>query len=66
MIFREAGFLRRVYNLWVIERVRGNKGVLGKLNRFAHQLNVYFLTGALPIRQSAGVMSQLRPKTEAS
>ena len=26
--------------------VRGNKGVLGKLNRFAHQLHAYFLTGA--------------------
>jgi biopolymer transport protein ExbB len=26
--------------------VRGNKGVLGKLNRFAHDLHAYFLTGA--------------------
>ena len=26
--------------------VRGNKNVLGKLNRFAHQLHAYFLTGA--------------------
>ncbi|WP_337879344.1 MotA/TolQ/ExbB proton channel family protein [Rheinheimera sp.] len=27
---------------------RGNKDVLGKLNRFAHQLHAYFLTGAAP------------------
>ncbi|HSH92453.1 MAG TPA: MotA/TolQ/ExbB proton channel family protein [Ramlibacter sp.] len=26
--------------------VRGNKGILGKLNRFAHDLHSYFLTGA--------------------
>jgi len=26
--------------------VRGNKGVLGKLNRFAHDLHAYFVTGA--------------------
>jgi biopolymer transport protein ExbB len=26
--------------------VRGNKAVLGKLNRFAHELHAYFLTGA--------------------
>ena len=26
--------------------VRGNKGILGKLNRFAHDLHAYFLTGA--------------------
>jgi biopolymer transport protein ExbB len=26
--------------------VRGNKGVLGKLNRFAHDLHAYFITGA--------------------
>jgi biopolymer transport protein ExbB len=25
---------------------RGNKGIIGKLNRFAHQLHAYFLTGA--------------------
>jgi biopolymer transport protein ExbB len=29
---------------------RGNKGVIGKLNRFAHQLHAYFLTGAPPAR----------------
>jgi biopolymer transport protein ExbB len=29
---------------------RGNKGVMGKLNRFAHQLHAYFLTGAPPAR----------------
>jgi biopolymer transport protein ExbB len=26
--------------------VRGNKGVLNRLNRFAHDLHAYFLTGA--------------------
>jgi biopolymer transport protein ExbB len=26
--------------------VRGNKGVLLKLNRFAHDLHAYFVTGA--------------------
>ena len=26
--------------------VRGNKGVLSKLNRFAHDLHAYFVTGA--------------------
>jgi biopolymer transport protein ExbB len=26
--------------------VRGNKGVLFKLNRFAHDLHAYFVTGA--------------------
>ena len=26
--------------------VRGNKSVLGKLNRFAHDLHAYFVTGA--------------------
>lgn len=27
---------------------RGNKGILGKLNRFAHQLHAYLITGAPP------------------
>jgi biopolymer transport protein ExbB len=26
--------------------VRGNKGILMKLNRFAHDLHAYFVTGA--------------------
>ena len=26
--------------------VRGNKSVIGKLNRFAHDLHAYFVTGA--------------------
>lgn len=36
--------------------VRGNKGVLGKLNRFAHDLHAYFVTGArvtAPVGSSA-------------
>ncbi len=31
---------------------RGNKGVLSTLNRFAHQLHAYFLTGAPPSRHA--------------
>ena len=31
--------------------VRGNKSVLGKLNRFAHDLHAYFVTGARVRRQ---------------
>lgn len=33
--------------------VRGNKRILGKLNHFAQQLHVYFLTGAPPIQRTA-------------
>ncbi len=33
---------------------RNNKMLLGKLNRFAHQLHAYFLTGAPPARNQAG------------
>lgn len=32
---------------------RGNRGVLGKLNRFAHQLHAYFMTGAPPASSQA-------------
>lgn len=38
--------------------VRGNKGVLAKLNRFAHDLHAYFVTGA---RVSAGGMTNIVP-----
>jgi biopolymer transport protein ExbB len=38
--------------------VRGNKGVLNKLNRFAHDLHAYFVTGA---RVSAGMASKVVP-----
>jgi biopolymer transport protein ExbB len=38
--------------------VRGNKGVLNKLNRFAHDLHAYFVTGA---RISAGGASKVVP-----
>lgn len=34
---------------------RGNKGVLSTLNRFAHQLHAYFLTGAPPSRRNKHV-----------
>ena len=33
--------------------VRGNKRVLGKLNHFAKQLHIYFITGTLPIQRVA-------------
>jgi biopolymer transport protein ExbB len=38
--------------------VRGNKAVLNKLNRFAHDLHAYFVTGA---RVSAGTASKVVP-----
>jgi biopolymer transport protein ExbB len=38
--------------------VRGNKGVLNKLNRFAHDLHAYFVTGA---RISAGTGTKVVP-----
>lgn len=31
---------------------RGNKAILGRLNRFAHQLHAFFLTGAPPARRA--------------
>jgi len=40
--------------------IRGNKSVLGKLNRFAHQLHAYLLTGAPPTRQATNKVSPLR------
>src|SRR5262249_36149552 len=36
--------------------VRGNKGVLNKLNRFAHDLHAYFVTGA---RVSSGTATKV-------
>jgi biopolymer transport protein ExbB len=42
--------------------VRGNKGVLQKLNRFAHDLHAYFVTGA---RVSNGAPAQVVPMKEA-
>jgi biopolymer transport protein ExbB len=38
--------------------VRGNKGVLNKLNRFAHDLHAYFVTGA---RVASGSASKVVP-----
>ncbi|MES2909790.1 MAG: MotA/TolQ/ExbB proton channel family protein [Pseudomonadota bacterium] len=38
--------------------VRGNKGVLQKLNRFAHDMHAYFVTGA---RVSAGTSAKVLP-----
>lgn len=42
--------------------VRGNKGVLQKLNRFAHDLHAYFVTGA---RVSAGGLANVVPMKKA-
>lgn len=42
--------------------VRGNKGVLQKLNRFAHDLHAYFVTGA---RVSAGGVANVVPMKKA-
>ena len=38
---------------------RGNKSVLAKLNRFAQQLHVYFLTGTSPVQQTVTKKSPL-------
>ncbi len=44
---------------------RANKGVMGKLNRFAHQLHAYFLTGA-PLARGVQVKSAARPAVAAT
>jgi biopolymer transport protein ExbB len=41
---------------------RANKGVLNKLNRFAHQLHAYFITGS-PM-QNKGTITKLTPRKE--
>jgi len=41
---------------------RANKGVLNKLNRFAHQLHAYFITGS-PM-QNKGSITKLTPRKE--
>jgi len=45
---------------------RGNKNILGKLNRFAQQLHVYFLTGTSPVRKTATKVSLLNSNVEVS
>lgn len=44
---------------------RGNKGLIGKLNRFAHQLHAYLLTGAPPADkkpvESVARLDKLKP-----
>jgi biopolymer transport protein ExbB len=42
--------------------VRGNKGVLQKLNRFAHDLHAYFVTGA---RVGSGGAANVVPMKKA-
>ena len=46
--------------------VRGNKDVLAKLNRFAHQLHAYFLIGAPFVSRSDNNVHILRAKQEVS
>lgn len=45
--------------------VRGNKGVLHKVNRFAHDLHAYFVTGARVSAGSPAKMPHTAPLTEA-
>lgn len=40
---------------------RGNRGVLGKLNRFAHQLHAYLITGAAPSQKVASIAPGAQP-----
>ncbi len=42
---------------------RANKGVLNKLNRFAHQLHAYFITGS-PIQTKKMNVTKLSPRKE--
>lgn len=44
--------------------VRANKRVIGRLNRFAHQLHAFLLTGAAPAQMTANKISQLKPTVE--
>jgi len=43
--------------------VRGNKGVLNKLNRFAHDLHAYFVTGARVSRTGAGKVVSMKNRS---
>ncbi len=43
---------------------RGNKGVMGRLNRFAHQLHAYMLTGA-PLASAGSLKQAARPAAAA-
>lgn len=45
--------------------VRGNKALLHKLNRFAHDLHAYFVTGARVGEESAQASSKVRPIKQA-
>ena len=45
---------------------RGNKSIQGKLNRFAQQLHVYFLTGTTPVRKTVAKVSPLNSSVEVS
>ena len=44
--------------------VRGNKGVLHKVNRFAHDLHAYFVTGARVGASSLGESARVVPLTK--
>jgi biopolymer transport protein ExbB len=45
--------------------VRGNKALLHKLNRFAHDLHAYFVTGARVGEESAQTSAKVRPIKQA-
>jgi len=44
--------------------VRGNKSVLGKLNRFAHDLHAYFVTGSR-VSSAADTSARVIPMKKA-
>jgi len=44
--------------------IRGNKSILGTLNRFAQQLHVYFLTGTSPVKKTVAKVSLLNTSIE--
>lgn len=45
---------------------RGNRDILNKLNRFAHQLHAYLITGAPPARSKPAPVTSLKNKTKAA
>ncbi len=44
---------------------RGNKNILNKLNRFAHQLHAYFITGATPAKSNHFQLTTSKPQQKA-
>ena len=46
--------------------VRGNKRILSKLNQFAQQLHIYFLTGAPPVQPATAKIHSINPQQSAA